>query len=76
MSLTMPPEGGTEDAIVERLFSAGPDVHTALRLVRDTPTATLLLEAIDLVDRAVRRVRTEAFDRRSRQEPQRVEPVP
>lgn len=74
MSLAMTPGDGSEDAIIDRLFSAGLDVHMALRLVRDISTATLLHEAVDLLDRAVRRVRNEAFDRQSR-EPQPVEPV-
>ena len=75
MSVTMPSGSLTEDTIIERLFSAGLDVHTALRLVGDTPTATLLHEAIDRLDRVVRQVRLEALDRRSQLEPQPVAPV-
>jgi hypothetical protein len=76
VSLTMPSDAGTEDAIVERLFSAGLDVDTALRLARDdTPMATLLHEAIELLDRAVQRARSEAIGRQSPQEPPRVESV-
>ena len=71
----MAPGSTTEDAIIERLFSAGLDMHTALALGDDALTMTLLHEATDLLDRVVRRVRDEAFDRRSQSVPQPVASV-
>ena len=75
MAPTARPDGEAENAIMERLFNAGLDLHAALRLVRDGPTTTLLHEATDLLDSAIRRLRDQAFDRLPRQLPLSPEPA-
>ena len=75
MAPTARPGGETENAIIERLFSASLELHAALRLVRDEPTTTLLHEATDLLDRAIRRLRDQAFDHHRQQLSQSPEPI-
>lgn len=70
MAPTVRPGGAAENAIIEKLFSLGLDLNTALRLLRDEPTAALLHEAADLLESAIRRIRDQALDHHLQQRPQ------
>jgi hypothetical protein len=64
-------EHDIENAIVQRLFRASLEIHSALSIVRDERTAILLRQAIDRLDRSIRQVQHGAADRPLRSRPQR-----
>ena len=63
------PGVNAKSTAIERLFCAGLEMHAALGLVHDAPTATLLHEAVNLMDCAIRRVRNQAFDQQAQEPP-------
>lgn len=61
MVFTALPGDNAESVIIQRLFSASMDIHSALQLVQDASTTMLLHEAIDRLDHAIIQVRNQAF---------------
>jgi len=55
-------EHGAEHAIIERLFRASLDVHSALSLVADEPIVCLLRQVIDQLDQSIMQVQRRALD--------------
>ncbi len=49
-------EHGAENAIIERLFRASLDVHSALSLVAEERTGRLLRQVIDQLDHSIMQV--------------------
>jgi hypothetical protein len=66
-----------EQAIVERLFRASLDLHSALSIIREERTANLLREAIDRLDQSIKQVQSRALDLdvQLRRGPSRAGPV-
>ncbi|MBS2966180.1 hypothetical protein KGA66_24250 [Actinocrinis puniceicyclus] len=60
-----------EHAIVQRLFRASMDVHSALSLVNEERTAVLLRQAISHLDDSIKQVQSNTLAR-SRPEPRRL----
>jgi len=58
-----PIAGGMNDLVVDRLFSAGIALETALGLMGDHPGASKVQEAAGELDLAIRDVRNVVFDR-------------
>jgi hypothetical protein len=55
-------EHGAENAIIERLFRASLDVHSALSLVAEERTGRLLRQVIDQLDQSIMQVQGRALD--------------
>ena len=55
-------EHGAENAIIERLFRASLDVHSALSLVPEERTVRLLRQVIDQLDHSIMQVQGWALD--------------
>ena len=50
------------DVVIRRLFTAGMDLHGALRLMGDHPASGKICHALDELDQAIRDIRDTFFD--------------
>jgi hypothetical protein len=53
---------GADHAIIERLFRASLEVHSALSIAAEQRTVCLLRQTIDHLDRSIKQVQSRALD--------------